>query len=114
MRRALVVQALRYFEAIDRVRPRKVLGHEFGLVALNRTDTVPHQGMSVGLQSGDFVYPFLDVVLPKIALPIRRHLAYFIGTEGFGNGQQLHRIGAASTRLTCCRNTGLHGVEFVA
>ena len=84
---ALVAQTLRNFEAVYRVRPVKVLGHGFGFVALDRANAVPHQGVSVDLQSGDFVYPFLDVVFPKIALTTGRHLTHIVSAEGFRNSQ---------------------------
>ena len=87
MRGALVVQALRDFEAAYRVRPVKVLGHEFGFVALYGADAVPHQcGLAV-MQRDDFVYAFLDVVFAKVALAAGCYLAHIVGAEGFRHGE---------------------------
>jgi hypothetical protein len=110
----LVAQALRDFESVYGVCPVEVLGHEFGFVALHGANAMPHQGVCATLQSGDFVYPFLDVVLPKIALTTRRHLAHIVGAEGFRDGQQLHRIDGSTTRHASRRNTRLHDAELVA
>jgi hypothetical protein len=41
--RALLAQALRDFQAVHRMHPVKVLGHQPGLVALDRADAVPLQ-----------------------------------------------------------------------
>jgi len=87
VRGTLIAQTLRDFEAVYRVRPVKVFGHKFGFVALNGADAVPHQRGCDTLQSGDFVYPFLDVIFPKIALTTGRHLAHIVSAERFRNGQ---------------------------
>jgi twitching motility protein PilT len=113
VRWTLVVQALGDFEAIDGVRPIEIFGHEFGFVALNRPNAMPHQGLSAALQSGDFVYAFLNVVLSKIALPAGSDLAHIVGAEGFGNGQQLHIINTTATGRTSGCHTRLHGAELV-
>ena len=111
---ALVAQALRDFEAVYRVRPIEVLGHEFGFVALHGADAVPHQcGLDV-LQGGDFVHAFLNVVFAKVALAAGGDLAHIVGAEGFGHGQQLHAVGTACAGCTRGRDAGLYGVKVVA
>jgi hypothetical protein len=50
--RALLAQALRDLQAVHRVRPVKVRGHQPGLVALDGPDAVPLQGQV--LQQRDF------------------------------------------------------------
>ena len=114
MRGALVVQALRDFEAVYRVCPVEVLGHEFGFVALDGADAMPHQcGLAV-MQRDDFVYAFLDVVFAKVSLAAGRDLAHIIGAESFGHGKQLHAIAASCARSASGCNTRLYSMEVVS
>jgi len=83
---ALVAEALRDFEAVYGVGPVKVLGHEFGFVALHGADAVPHQRGLAVLQGDDFVYAFLDVVFAKVPLAAGGDLAHIVGAESFGHG----------------------------
>jgi hypothetical protein len=107
---ALVTQALRDFEAVYRVRPIKVLGHEFGFVALHGADAVPHQWGLAVLQGDDFVHAFLDVVFAKVALAAGRNLSNIVGAEGFGNGQQLHALSGLATGCAGRSDAGLNSV----
>jgi hypothetical protein len=91
----LVAQPLSNFEAVYRVRPIEVLGNEFGFVALNGANAVPHQCGCATLQRDDFVHAFLDVVLAKVTLATGSDLSHIVSAEGFGHGQQLHAIRTA-------------------
>ena len=114
MRGALVVQALRDFEAVYRVHPVKVLGDEFGFVALDGANAVPHQWVVTALQCGNFVDTFLDVVFAKVTLPTGRHLAHIVGTESFRHGEQLHAAWVSCARVASRCHASLYGVEVVA
>jgi hypothetical protein len=110
----LVAQALSNFETVYRVRPIKVVGHEFGFVALDGADAVPHQWVTTALQRGDFVDAFLDVVFAKVTLAAGSDLAHIIGAESFGHGEQLHAVGASCTRGTSGSDAGLYSMEVIS
>jgi hypothetical protein len=110
----LVIQALRNFEAIHRVRPVEILGHEFGFVALYGADAVPDQRAMKALQRHDFVNAFLDVVFAKVTLTASGHATHIVGAEGFGHGQQLRAASRAAAGSAGRSDAGLHSLQLVA
>jgi len=97
MRRALLTQALRDLEAVHRVHPVKMLGHQPGFVALDRANAVPHQRQLA--QRGDFLHRFLDVVFAKPGLPGGIRGLDGIRTKGFGNRQKCDGVITSASGL---------------
>jgi len=105
----LVRQALRDLEPIHAVYPVKMLGHQTGLVALDRADAVPLQRQI--MQGGDLVHRLLDVVFAKSRLACGMGLAHRLGTKGLGHGQQAHAGGRAARRITGCPDAVTHRLK---
>jgi len=93
MRGPLLAQSLGDFQSVDAVDPIEMLGHQTGLVALNRADAMPDQtcGGGLGAQLPNLVDAFLDVVFAEIHLPASRHGADGFHPESLGDSQQTHR-----------------------
>ena len=106
MLRALGRQPLGDFEAINRVHPVKVLGHQSGFVALHRANAMPHQAQT--LQRLDLGHRFLDVIFAKGGLAGCGGLSHGVGIKRLGHGQQLD-VGGSPARIGTCRcHTRVH------
>ena len=106
MGRALFTQTLGDLEPIHRVHPVKMFGHQSTLVALDRTDAVPHQGQRA--QLGDFLHRFLDVVFTKPGLSGGIRGPDGIGTKGFGNRQKCDGIDRSASTLAGSLQARVH------
>ena len=94
------------------MHPVKMLGHQPGLVALDRTDAVPLQrrlaGQRVLAQRGDFLHRFLNIVLAKSGLAGRPGGLHRLRAEGFGHGQQADRTRVAARGLASREDAGVN------
>ena len=115
--RALLGQALGNFQAVNGVRPVKVLGHQAGFVALDGANAVPlqlrRQRGRQGLHAGDFVHAFLEVVFAKRALACLGGFEHGLGRKGFGDGQQGHAVGRARRLGAGLGHALVHELELV-
>jgi hypothetical protein len=107
--RALLGQALRDLQPIDRVRPVEVLRHHPRLVALDRADAVPGQGQ-VG-QQRLLLHGLLDVVFAERSLARCMGLAHCFGAESLGHGKQRDFVHVALRSRAGARDPAVHGLE---
>ncbi|MCY1453453.1 hypothetical protein D9M71_704430 [compost metagenome] len=93
------------------MHPVEMLRHQPRLVALQRADEMPLQAAPQIGQRGDFLHPFLDVILAKGELSGLGGGAYAVSGYGLGNGQQGDVAGLPASLLCSRRNALVHGLQ---
>lgn len=111
VRGALLGQALRDLQPVDRMHPVEALGDGARLVRLQRADEMPLElGAQVG-ERADLVDRFLHVVLAECALAGRVCGAHRVGGKRLRHREQRDRAGRAAGRAGGFVDAAMNGGE---